>query len=118
VISRLRYIILIAYCLLFTYCCVWIPWQATFGAGQYSVQRVIYSFVWAPPATGIYRATAAPPIALIVLRVISLTALFAAFLAATYLAMRKGSEKPGSHDASDKRRVRADGTSVESGKGS
>jgi len=44
--TRAQRIVLILYCLLLAYCCVWIPWKGTNDLGR---QRMGYGWVWAGP---------------------------------------------------------------------
>ena len=73
-------IMLVIYCLLFTYCCVWIPWRVTTSWGSEPVRHlatVEYSLIWVAPGRdyGRHLVAAIPDIPLITLRILALTAL-------------------------------------------
>src|SRR5439155_23158416 len=73
-------IMLVIYCLLFTYCCVWIPWRVTTWRRWDSPRHfaeVTYSLLWLAPGRGYdsHLLTALPDIPLITLRILALTAL-------------------------------------------
>jgi hypothetical protein len=72
--SKPQRIVLVIYCFLLAYCCVWIPWHVTLGYARTNVD-VIYSFVWAAPNFGFVRAySARPAMQLIFLRIVAITA--------------------------------------------
>jgi hypothetical protein len=76
--NRAQRVVLIVYCLLIVYCCVWIPWHAhvsTTAEHWYAGGsiRLGYGWVWAAP--GLY---AVPDAGVILLRVIAASGLGAA----------------------------------------
>jgi hypothetical protein len=72
--NKAQRIVLILYCLLLVYCCVWIPWR--FGQPD-DYLRVGYGWLWAGPVEA-DPLLAAPELPLIFLRIAAATALSAA----------------------------------------
>jgi hypothetical protein len=78
-VSRPQQIVVLIYCLLLAYCCVWIPWRLTFGIGERKSTDVAYSLVWAAPNFGYAPGySAVPDMRLVLLRIIAVTATAAA----------------------------------------
>jgi len=78
--NRAQRIVLILYCLLIVYCCLWVPWHVIEQTGISA--RIGYGWLWIGPSVG-YAPYASPDLAVIVLRLIAATALAgAAFLGA------------------------------------
>jgi hypothetical protein len=74
--TRAQRIVLIIYCLLVVYCCVWVPWVANYGSIKDIHQG--YGWVWSPPS-----GTGVPSLVAIATRILAATALSgAAFLLA------------------------------------
>ncbi len=75
-------IVLVAYCLLLAYCCLWVPWHIAPGTDYI---RVGYGWLWVGPTTHDFEgALAAPDLPLIGLRILALTAIAgAAYFVAT-----------------------------------
>lgn len=102
--TRGQRVVLIVYCLLVVYCCVWVPWHITVApatAGSSNQRRVGYGWLWAGPipSAPVYSdvppgykllspisdrggSLATPDLAVIILRVSAVTALAGAGLAA------------------------------------
>lgn len=86
--NRPQRIVLILYCVLLLYCCLWIPWQ--YEAVNHGYVRLGYAWLWVGPARADIPATAfpfpraagaRPDMPLIGLRLLAATALCAvAFL--------------------------------------
>lgn len=96
--SRAQRIVVIVYCLLLVYCCLWIPWHIPYRNSL--PQRVGYGWLWAGPALASLPAPpsgfrldyeppwdrARPDMELIALRLLAVTAISgAAFLVAGML---------------------------------
>jgi hypothetical protein len=47
--TRAQRLVLIVYCLLLAYCCLWIPWRVPVGLLHIRYERVGYGWVWAGP---------------------------------------------------------------------
>ena len=90
--TRPQRIVLIAYCLLLAYCCIWIPWRVTFVietqssvgsdiVNPYQGEKIVrsqsvYSFVWnAPSDERNLRWIPTPAVDLILLRIVGVTAI-------------------------------------------
>lgn len=80
--NQTQRIVLIAYCLLVVYCCVWVPWQFAsqpnyLPEGHYLPYRYGYGWLWAGPdrAVGFVGPYATPIFSIIVLRLVAATAL-------------------------------------------
>src|ERR1035438_5875726 len=85
--NRAQRVVLILYCLMLAYCCLWIPWSVTYGFEERKTSKVVYSFLWAAPNLGRYWGTAAiPDMRLVALRILAITALAGAaiILAGTF----------------------------------
>ena len=89
VMNRTQRVVLILYCLLLIYCCVWIPWHCQIHdlfdmVTASSYRRMGYGWLWAGPITEEhttqrdYAAYATPDLPLIQLRLIAATAISAA----------------------------------------
>jgi hypothetical protein len=72
--NRSQRIVLILYCLLLVYCCVWIPWHVV--TEDQSNIRVGYGWLWSGPAEG--GPLASPELSLIALRIVAATSIFGA----------------------------------------
>jgi len=66
--NRTQRVILALYFLLVAYCCVWIPWHVR-GEPDYSI-RAGYGWAWVGPSE-----RASPDVAVIVLRLMAVTAI-------------------------------------------
>jgi hypothetical protein len=72
-------IIVVIYCLLLAYCCIWVPWRETVTTGgERKFDYVAYSLVWAAPNTYQLGYAAVPDMHLILLRIVALTAITSA----------------------------------------
>jgi hypothetical protein len=97
--NKAQRIILIVYCLLLVYCCLWIPWHIQQGISVLAKYhpgasiRVGYGWVWAGPHhPGPDAAYAEPDVPLILLRLLATTAgAGAAMLLAQVIAKTKRS---------------------------
>jgi hypothetical protein len=89
--NRAQRVVLILYCLLLVYCCIWIPWRIqiqvhvpsdSYRAGPAGYYRAGYGWSWAGPRETRYDAAyAAPDILLLQLRLSAVTSVaLAAFL--------------------------------------
>jgi len=76
-------VVLVVYCLLVVYCCVWVPWHLVQGSDR--LRMTGYGWVWSgPPTTEISPMLTTPDLSIIGLRLLAATALGAAgFLLAT-----------------------------------
>jgi hypothetical protein len=73
---RAQRIILIVYCLLLAYCCIWVPWHV--AQGQDYV-RAGYGWLWSGPSnTEIEGILTAPDLPIIGLRLLAVTTISAA----------------------------------------
>jgi hypothetical protein len=81
--NQIQRIVVVIYCLLLAYCCIWVPWQivGTVGsAPEHKISNIIYSPVWDAPI-GSYETS--PDMRLIILRAVAITAIAgAAFVSA------------------------------------
>lgn len=78
--SRVQRLVLILYCLLIVYCCVWVPWHLAQGPDRV---RVGYGWLWAGPSnTPIDSTLTTPNLPVIALRLLASTALAGAFVLA------------------------------------
>jgi hypothetical protein len=81
--TRVQRIILIVYCLLFAYCCVWVPWHVVWGQDK-SYVRDGYGWLWSGPSTEADEGIlSAPDFPIIGLRLLAVTAISAAAWIAT-----------------------------------
>jgi hypothetical protein len=71
--NKAQRVVLILYCFLVVYCCIWIPWYI--GRPD-DYLRVGYGLVWSGPAKG--GPLAAPDLPLIALRILAISGLSAA----------------------------------------
>ena len=87
--NRSQRIVVVLYCLLVVYCCVWVPWHVVQGAGTdgFVQFRTGYGWLWEGPtryAEGRANVYATPDLPIIGLRLLAATALAGtAFLLAT-----------------------------------
>ncbi len=72
--NRSQRIVLIAYCLLVVYCCVWVPWATIMPLTQPIKQELGYDWVWSLGPSNVGE----PDVVSIVLRLVAATALCAA----------------------------------------
>ena len=79
--NKAQHIVLILYCLLLAYCCIWIPWHI---AEDQDYLRVGYGWLWAGSSKG--GPLTAPDLPLIFLRILAVTSVSAA---AYFAAMRR-----------------------------
>jgi hypothetical protein len=79
--SRVQRIVLILYCILVVYCCLWIPWK--YEAVNHAYIRLGYAWLWVGPASATVPNTtfpfpraggARPDMPLIALRLLAATA--------------------------------------------
>ena len=81
--NQIQRIVVVIYCLLLAYCCIWVPWQivGTVGsAPEHKISNIIYSPVWDAPI-GSYETS--PDMRLIILRAVAITSIAgAAFVSA------------------------------------
>ena len=89
--SRAQRLVLATYCLLVTYCCIWIPWQITCGVEHFH-QYVEYSFLWAAPQDCRVHAIT-PHIPMLVLRIVAVTAISAAVFVLAGIRVSTGSKR-------------------------
>lgn len=84
--NRAQRVVLILYCLLLTYCCVWIPWRIQVHVpsewrGQSGYYRAGYGWSWVGPGDPLplrYDSSyAAPDMPLIQLRIVAVTSIAA-----------------------------------------
>jgi len=47
--NRAQRIVMLVYCLLLAYCCLWIPWHVKLGYKPEAYERAGYGWVWAGP---------------------------------------------------------------------
>ena len=93
--NRVQRIIVVIYCLLLAYCCVWIPWRETITiGGQRKFDDVVYSLVWDAPNTYQLGHAAVPDMHLIVLRIVALTAITGALFMVSGLPRRMRRKTP------------------------
>lgn len=92
--TRTQSIVLVVYCLVVAYCCLWIPWHVTFtvetqsSVGDESTppfqgekiirSKTVYSFLWNAPSDGTLRWIPTPAIDIILLRFVAATAVCSA----------------------------------------
>jgi hypothetical protein len=57
--NRAQRIVLVLYCLLLAYCCLWVPWRIPFRNSL--PERVGYGWLWAGPAEGHGNVHVPPP---------------------------------------------------------
>jgi hypothetical protein len=86
-VKRSLRIILIVYCLLLVYCCVWIPWHLV-DAESHRVLRAGYGWLWTGPSNSVFSSIDAlalmtPDFAIIALRIVVATAICGAAYIAT-----------------------------------
>jgi hypothetical protein len=89
-------IILIVYCVLLLYCCLWIPWHIHVYASDYRHfpdQRVGYGWLWAGPISGWNARYATPDIPLILLRILAVTAIAGIALLITQIVAKNRQPK-------------------------
>ncbi len=77
--NRPQRIVLIVYCVLVTYCCVWVPWHVVQGSASDGFQqfRTGYGWLWNGPsnfAEGRASIYATPDVPIIGLRLLAVTA--------------------------------------------
>jgi hypothetical protein len=87
--AKAQRVVLILYCLLVVYCCVWVPWHVVQSPGSdgFHQWRVGYNWLWSgPPLGDVDRGNlyGTPDLAVIGLRLLAATALAGAGLAATW----------------------------------
>jgi hypothetical protein len=84
--KRSQRIVLVLYCLLVVYCCLWVPWHVVHspafgGAHQF---RTGYGWLWVGPSDpNLANTHATPDLPIISLRLLVVTALAGAALATT-----------------------------------
>jgi hypothetical protein len=82
--SKPQRVVLIVYCVLLAYSCLWIPWRVPKGGYTHmptAFERLGYGFAWVGPSTPNYlNLYATPDMPLIALRVFALSAVAAAAL--------------------------------------
>lgn len=78
--TKAQRIVLIVYCLLVLYCCVWVPWH--FVPPDQVQVRAGYAWLWIGPAEG---EGASPDLPIIGLRLLAATAL----ASAAFVALRR-----------------------------
>lgn len=87
--NRLRRAVLIVYCAIVLYCCVWIPWHYALPYDRYgrAFARAGYGWLWRGPNTGnsFTDSRSSPDLALITLRLLAATAL----CGAAYVIVRR-----------------------------
>jgi hypothetical protein len=47
--NRMQRIVVILYCLLLAYCCLWIPWRVPYNRAATAYERAGYGWIWAGP---------------------------------------------------------------------
>lgn len=85
--SRTQRIVVIVYCLLLAYCCLWVPWRIADVQANPQYLRIGYGWLWAGPTSDSrfldQGVVGAPDLPLIALRIVAATAISgAAFLGA------------------------------------
>ena len=75
-------IILVLYCVLFAYCCLWVPWHMVQGQDRI---RAGYGWLWAGPSNApVDSILTTPDGVIIALRVVALTTLASAAVVAAW----------------------------------
>jgi hypothetical protein len=83
--NRSQRIVLVLYCLLIVYCCVWIPWHVVTGPmndGPTDQVRVGYGWLWSGPSSA-PDPVPSPDLPIIGLRLLAASAIAGAAFAAT-----------------------------------
>jgi hypothetical protein len=76
--NKLQRVVLILYCLLVVYCCLWVPWHIAQAPASDTPDelRVGYGWLWIGPSEpAYYNESATPDISIIGLRFLAATAL-------------------------------------------
>jgi len=48
-VNRRQHLVLIVYCAVLAYCCLWIPWRVPVGVLRVRYQRLGYGWIWVGP---------------------------------------------------------------------
>ena len=77
--NRSQRIVVVLYCLLVVYCCVWVPWHmvaAPANDNRNNQERAGYGWLWSgPPDTEVIPSLTTPDLPVIGLRLLAATAL-------------------------------------------